>query len=163
MLPRHLAGEDANPSWQDLAVGAPTIIALAVLCGRALSGSVDLVAVESLDEYAKTLLVAARQRGVFDIRGNREAFDSSDRFLAVCVEIDEDRRLLFRRKDEPRETMRFFDGFCQLCRAGLVVHHLQRDFSLTRRGFELADQLANEDLESKTFESKLEFAREVEH
>lgn len=158
MLPRHLAGENTNTSWQDLAVGAPTIIAIATLCGRALSGVAEAVDVETLDPYAKTLLVAARQRGVFDIRGNQEAFDSSDRFLAVCVEVEEDRRLLFRRKDEPRETMRFLDGFCQLCRAGLVIHHLQRDFSLTRRGFELADALANEQ-----FESRIDFACEIEH
>ncbi len=158
MLLRNLGQDESHLplSWQDLAIGAPTIIAFATLCGRALSHSISPV--ETLSDHAMALLVAARQRGVFDLRGNKEAFESSDRFLAVCIEVDDEPRLLFRQKGNPRETMRFIQGFQELCQSGLVMHHLQRDFSLTTAGFDRADQL-----EAKEFQRWIDFAVEVEH
>ena len=158
MLLQNLTSDGANPAvnWIELSCGAPTIAAFATLCGHALSGSIQPVG--ELDDYAKTLLSMAQYRGVFDIRGNPAAFDASDRLLAICVEIEENRRLLFRQKDLPRETMKFIDGFRQLCQSGLVLHHLQRDFSLTRQGFEKADSL-----EPNAFSELRKFAVEVEH
>ena len=149
-------GPGASASWMELSCGGPTIAAFATLCGHALSGSVSSPG--ELDEYAKTLLSAARHRGMFDLRGNPDAFDASDRLLAICVEIDENRKLLFRQKEMPRETMKFIDGFRQLCQSGLVLHHLQRDFSLTRQGFEQADSLP-----SDAFLDLRKLAVEVEH
>ncbi len=156
MLPRNLESTDRLVNWQDLSVGAPTIIAFANLCGQAMSG--QSLSIDDLDEYARALLVAARPRGVFDIRGNREGFDSVERFLAVAIEVEDGRYLVFRQKEQPRETIRFLDGFRQLCQAGLIMHHLHRDFSLTRLGFELADELSVDD-----YRDLLAFAQESEH
>ena len=158
MLFQNLTSDGASPAanWMELSCGTPTIAALATLCGHALSGGSPAVA--DLDDHAKTLLSLARQRGVFDIRGNPTAFDASDRLLAICIEIDENRRLLFRQKDQPRETMKFIDGFRQLCQSGLVLHHLQRDFSLTRQGFDQADLL-----DVDAFSELREFAIEIDY
>jgi hypothetical protein len=45
---------------------------------------------------------------------------------------------MFRSRTEPEITVRFLDGFRQLCNAGLVMHQVGGEFSLTSRGFELA-------------------------
>ena len=66
-----------------------------------------------------------------------DAFSAPARFLAVRVELDEEQWLVFRSREDPAVTIRFLDGFRELCAAGLVMHHLYRDFSLTRAGFEL--------------------------
>jgi hypothetical protein len=138
MLPIHFANKDDDHTsiWRDLSDGAPTIYGFANLCGRALQHTVSPVA--PLMSEANAILAAAAQRGVMDIRGSKNGFDAADRFLAVCVELAEDRRLLFKRKENPRQTMRFLEGFRQLCQSGVVLHHLQRDFSLTEHGFEAA-------------------------
>ena len=158
MLFQNLSSPGAGPSvnWMELSCGAPTIAAFATLCGHALSGVVP--SPSELDDYAKTLLSVARHRGMFDLRGNPDAFDASDRLLAICVEVDENEKLLFRQKEMARETMKFVDGFRQLCQAGLVLHHLQRDFSLTRQGFEQADTLpSGEFLELRKFAVEVEY------
>jgi hypothetical protein len=157
MLLRNLSSSgNAGANWPELSCGAPTIAAFAALCGNAISGAIPPVG--ELDEYAQTLLSTARCRGMLDIRGNPEAFDTSDRLLAICVEVDEDCRLLFRQKNSPRETMKFLDGFRQLCQSGLVIHHLQRDFSLTRQGFDIS-----ETLEATAYEELRSFAVEIEY
>jgi hypothetical protein len=60
--------------------------------------------------------------------------------------VDADRRLVFKRKSDPRRTVAFLDGFRQLCANGLVMHHLLFDFSLTHSGFAWADSLDVEEL-----------------
>ena len=159
MLPRsHNSGEqNSNHSWQDLGYGAPTIMGFATLCSRAITNRSQC----DLDELcgeAKAILVAAADRGTMDIRASREPFDSSERLMAICVEFELDRRLLFLRKDDPQQTVRFLEGFRQLCESGLVLHHLQKDFSLSATGFEIAKQLNRAD-----HESLLSFAVEIEH
>ena len=72
--------------------------------------------------------------GVFEIKGTFNAFDSIERFLAVHVETAAEHFLIFRSKQDPQITIRFLDAFRQLCSAGLVMHHLFREFSLTRAG-----------------------------
>ncbi|MCH2177191.1 MAG: hypothetical protein MK106_00145 [Mariniblastus sp.] len=157
MLLRNLNSTgNSGANWSELSCGAPTIAAFADLCGQALSGAAS--SISELDDYANALLSLARNRGMFDLRGNPEAFDTSDRLLAICVEVDEDCRLLFRKKNAPRETMKFLDGFRQLCQSGLVIHHLQRDFSLTRQGFEIADTLA-----ASAYTDLRNFAVEIEY
>ncbi len=159
MLSRSFGANDQNPgqSWQDLGHGAPTILGFANLCSKAISNGVvsDL---GDLSDEAKAILVAAADRGTMDIRASREPFDSTERFLAVCVEFKLDRRLLFLRKDDPQQTVRFLEGFRQLCESGLVLHHLQKDFSLSASGFEIAKQLKRTD-----HEALLKFAVEIEH
>ena len=161
MLFRNLGGGDQNQSisWQDLEFGAPTIIGYARLCSLALSqptpGSPSL---DDLSNEAKTILAAVRERGTLDVRASRESFDSAERFLAVCVEFELDRRLLFLQKEDPKQTVRFLEGFRELCQSGLVVHHLQKDFSLSAAGFDLAAKLTRDD-----YEDLLSFAVEIEH
>jgi hypothetical protein len=129
--------------WEELGAGAPTIIAFAWLCSHALAES-RRGPFEDLTEEAKAILYAARRRGAIEVKGVNEAFDSSERFLAVCVELDCDRQFILKRRDDPELTIRFLDGFRQLCASGLVMHHLFRDFSLTRSGFDVARSLRRE-------------------
>ena len=131
--------------WDELGFGAPTLIAFARLCSEALASTRPL-AVEGLGAEARTILYAARRRGSLEIKGVNNAFDSSERLLAICVELDADRRVTFRRRGEPELTIRFLDGFRQLCCSGLVMHHLFREFSLTRAGFELARTIARHEV-----------------
>ena len=141
---------------QELSDGLPTIAAFARLCGRAISGEAQPLA--NLAPEALAIVAASRGTGRFDIRGDRDAFESADRFLAVCVEITADRRLLFRDKANPRQTIMFLDGFRQLCQSGLILHHLLKDFSLSISGFELSDRLNAAD-----YQELIGFATEIEH
>jgi hypothetical protein len=95
---------------------------------------------------AKAILVAARGRGVIEVRGVNTAFDPAARMLAVYVEIDETQTIAFRDPNEPEVTVRFLEGFRQLCALGLVMHHLHRDFSLSTAGFELAKLIQRDDV-----------------
>ena len=156
MLLRNLSNHDAVSSQAELNDGLPTILALARLCGRAISG--EILAVQHLSESAKAILALGSKRGVYEIRGNTDGFESADRFLAVCVEVESDQRLIFRDKSNPRNTMKFLEGFRQLCQSGLVLHQTQKEFSLTDNGFDLA-----ESLDVRDFESLTQFAVEVEH
>lgn len=158
MLLRNLSTTDQASSTilQELANGLPTIAAFAKLCGRSISGEVEPVA--NLAPEALAIVAASGGQGMFDIRGDKEAFESADRFLAVCVEVAADRRLLFRDKANPRQTMLFLEGFRQLCQSGLIMHHMLKDFSLTSSGFELSDRLNAND-----YQALIGFATEIEH
>jgi hypothetical protein len=140
MLPRYLPKEDELDafSWQDLAHGAPTLLALARLCGRALSSESPVSTSIHLMPEALAILYAARNSGVIEIRHNHLGFDATERFLAVYVEQGPDRYLAFKNREEPEKTIRFLEGFRQLCKLGLVMHHAVKDFSLTLSGFEKA-------------------------
>ncbi len=143
MLIRNLGSTDPEPSTLLKVVGEgyPTIAALAMLCANAISEPPDDVAMNQLSNEAQTLLVMAKDRGTFEIRATKVSFDSTERFLAICVETEPATFMMFRQKDQPRQTIRFFEGFVELCRHGLVIHHLQKDFSLSTRGYDLADSL----------------------
>ena len=161
MLFRNLGASDQQSlaQWQDLGHGAPTIIGFANLCSQALSLlAKDTAKSDDLSDEARTILVAAADRGTIDIRASRDSFDSAERFLAVCVEYELDRRLLFLQKDNPEQTIRFLEGFRQLCHGGLIMHHLQKDFSLSAAGFELAKTLLRDD-----YQRHLDFALDIEH
>jgi hypothetical protein len=132
--------------WQELGEGAPTVIAFARLCSDALASRVPKADVEDLTEEARAVLYLARCRGAIEIKGVNHAFESSDRFLTVCVELDAERQFYLKRRNDPELTVRFLDGFQQLCSSGLVMHHLVREFSLTRMGFELARTIRREDV-----------------
>ena len=125
-------------SWQALGEGAPTLAALATICAQRLISPPAVSEDEALSVEAQAILYAARNRGVIEVRGVSTAFEAPARMLAVYIEEDEHRTIAFRDRERPEVTLRFFEGFCELCRHGLVLHHLHRDFSLTKRGFEVA-------------------------
>ena len=155
MLPRNLTSQDPQTGlWQQLGDGIPTVAGFAGLCSRVIAGMVDPPS--KLSAEANTILVAAASRGVIEIRISKDSFESLDRFVAVCVEVSEDERLLFKQKSNPRQTLQFLEGFRQLCQAGLVMHHSYKDFSLTPAGFEAAEALDRED-----FQELLAFAEDV--
>ncbi len=160
MLPRHLSdfGNHSPTSWQELAEGAPTIIGFAQLCSLAISDTNQTaVILEQLSDEAKCILGLAASRGTLEIWFQRDGFDSVERFLAVCVEVQPQSRKLFLRKEDPQQTVKFLDGFRQLCRAGLVLHHLQRDFSLSKQGFELARLISVDD-----YQTMIDFAIDLD-
>ena len=132
MLFRNLGSDDQKQAtlWQDLGHGSPTIIGFANLCSRAMVSDpgASLPRFEDLSDEAKTILVAAADRGTIDIRADKDSFDSAERFLAVCVEFELDRRLLFLQKEHPEQTLRFLEGFRQLCQTGLVMHTCKKIF-----------------------------------
>jgi len=143
MIPRNLTGDSLSHSaWNDLDSGAPTISAFAELCRLALINPPAKIEPEDLLPEAVAILVACGKRGTVDIRACKDDFDSVQRFLAVCVEPEADRRILFLQKDKPRQTVAFLEGFSQLCRTGLMIHHLGRDFSFSKAGFVVAKQVA---------------------
>ena len=131
-------------SWEDLGAGAPTIIALARLCSNAIAmGPADR---QPLSIEAMAILYTARDRGVIEIKGSNNAFDSIDRLLSVCVELSEDSVVLFKNKREPHFMIRVLDGFRQLCAHGLVMHHLVREVSLTAEGLKIAATISKEEI-----------------
>lgn len=136
-------------SWEALGAGAPVLVGLAQLCTRAM---VELsprreVSVEGLLPEAKAILVAARGRGVVEVRGVNTAFDPAARLLAVYVELDATQTIAFRDPEHPETTVLFLEGFRQLCELGLVMHHLHRDFSLTAMGFEIARTISQQEVQ----------------
>ncbi len=137
-------------AWDDLLQSAPTVMAFAQICFQAMIEPPDCE-LDSLSDEAKTLLWAAKDRGVMELKGDWEAFDSSERLLSVNVEVQDQVHWLFKRPGDPQQTMRFLEGFALLCRNHLVIHQWQREFCLTDRGFMLAAQVDDRSL-AKLFE-----------
>lgn len=101
----------------------------------------------SLDDFsgeALAILYSARDRGIIELKAVNTAFDAAARLLAVYVEETDERTIAFRDSHKPEITVRFLDGFRELCERGLVLHHIYRDFSLSPRGFELARKVPRE-------------------
>ena len=96
------------------------------------------------------------------MRACKDDYDSVDRFLAICVEIELDSHVLFLQKEDPVQTVAFLDGFGELCRSGLVVHHLGRDFSFSKAGYALAKQLCDDGF-AESLNSLLDFASKLDH
>lgn len=122
-------------SWNAMGEGAPMLAALAGLCARAVLNGGESLGDLSAEEEG--ILYAARERGVIEVRGVHTGFEAPMRFLAVYIDLSDQERLELRNRFRPDITIRFFDAFCQLCRRGLILHHLHHDFSLTTRGFEI--------------------------
>jgi hypothetical protein len=134
-------------SWEALGNGAPALVAMAQLTAEAVVRPPD-VDVEQLIPEAKAILFAARNRGVVEIKGSHLGFEAPARLLAVYVEIDEVQTLTFRDHERPEITVRFLEGFRQLCASGLVLHHIHRDFSLTAKGFEVARSIDRQEVQA---------------
>ncbi|MDB2686415.1 hypothetical protein N9Y42_04330, partial [Mariniblastus sp.] len=143
--------------WQDLSHGAATISALARLCSQALvesqltppavkatSPALDL---NTLSAEAKALLCLAKQRGTFEIRAKKDGFDSAERLLAVAVEVEPERWRLLLDKTSSRQTIKFLESFASLCQKGLVLHHVQAEFSFSSLGFEIAEEVDGKNAE----------------
>ena len=156
MLPRFKTDDEEGLKWEALGAGAATIMGLARLCGRSMSYFEPLIVELSLE--SKAILLAAKDRGVVEIAGKKNAFDSVDRFLSVHVEHKPDHFLSFKNKSDPEQTIRFVDGFRRLCLGGFVMHHMHREFSWTVSGFELARTIATDEVREK-----LSFAVETSH
>lgn len=157
MLPRYTSSESLSiPGWNELSESVPVIASLAALAAHAWTEGPPERSRE-LSHEAKALLAAAAQRGIFELRTTPVEFESSDRMLAVCVERPDQRRLIFKRTGEPRRTLRYLEAFRELCEQGLVIHQLQKEFSLTERGFTVADSLCGE-----AFAEEFAFARDVD-
>lgn len=136
-------------SWEALGAGAPVLVALAQLCGQAMVAppvAPDELS-ESLLPEAQAILVAARNRGVIELKAVNTAFDPAARMLAVYVELDEAQTIAFRDPHHPEVTVTFLEGFRQLCRLGLVMHHIHRDFSLTLLGFQVGRTIDAEEVQ----------------
>ena len=136
-------------SWDALGAGAPVLVALSQLCSNAMVGldAAKEVTVDQLSAESKAILVAARNRGVIEVKAVNAAFEAPSRMLAVYVELDETQTIAFRDPNEPEVTVRFLEGFRVLCENGLVMHHIHRDFSLTSRGFELARTISKQEVQ----------------
>ena len=140
MLERYLgADKRGSIDWESMGVGAPTIIGLARLCSEAMScpnRNIDDLSLE-----AKAILFLCRQRGIFELRGTNDAFDSCDRLLTIYVELDEDQVVALKATGNVRQSVRFLEGLRQACEAGLILHQLNREFSLSASGYKLADKI----------------------
>lgn len=138
-LPPFLGNDDrASDAWANLVNAIPTLTALAKLCAdRLQQGSIAAEDI-SLSAEARTLLHAAHDRGVFEIKGTNKEFESQQRLLAVYVEQAHDEYLMFRSRDDAEITIRFLDAFRELCAAGMTIHQCAAEFSLSRFGFEYA-------------------------
>jgi hypothetical protein len=134
-------------TWQELGEGAPTLAGFARLCSLALAGHAQPDRPLSLE--AKAILHSARERGMIEIKGSNRAFDAPARLLAVHVETSQQRSIIFRNRDKPEVTIRFLAGFRELCEAGLAMHHIYGDFSLTREGFEAAHHVSVAEIEAQ--------------
>lgn len=148
--------ENLNPvdnylfgSWEALGQGAPLLTALAQLCSeRWVSGTrANAETIAGLSPAALAILVAARGRGIIEIRAVNSAFDAAARMLAVYVETSPEHTIVFRDQRRPEVTLRFLDGFRELCEHGLIIHHIHRDFSLAGTALELAQTIPQSDVQ----------------
>ena len=162
MIPRNFGGEQGVDTWKALDTGAPTISAFAELCRQSIIYPPESVDPDQLSAEAKAILVCGAQRGVLDLRACKDDFDSVERFLAVCIETEPDSHLLFLNKQDPQQTVAFLEGLAQLCRCGLIIHHLGRDFSFSKSGYALAKDLCDAG-EAEAQSALLEFATRLEH
>jgi hypothetical protein len=144
LLPAAASDPRWAATWLELGQGAPTLAGLARVASLATAGVGDQRA--ELSREARCILHAARHRGVIEVKGSNRAFDAPGRMLAVYVETDPDRTLIFRSRDNPAFTIRFLAGFRELCAAGLVMHHIYTEFSLTREGLDLAQTVPAEEV-----------------
>jgi len=139
-LPSFIASATGQANlWKDLTHSVPTLAALAQLASdRLVSPNTVEIA---LSPEANTILSITRDRGVIELKSNNTEFESAQRMLAVYVEQSADTHVMFRSRTEPEVTVRFLDGFRQLCDAGLVMHQVGGEFSLTSQGFEQARKI----------------------
>ena len=138
MLERYLGtDEHAVQLWSELGRSSPNLYTLARLCSqpwlRTASDSGEL----SLE--ARAILVLARPRGMFELKVANTSANAVERLLTVFIDIAPDQLLALRIRNDLQASLRLFDGFRQLCAAGMVMHHQFNEFSLTNLGFLAAE------------------------
>ena len=101
----------------------------------------------SLSPEAEAILFAARKHGSFELKVTNAAVDPVDRFIAVHVQVAPEELFALRLPGDAAATMRWFEGFRELCAGGFVVHHIDSDFSLTSAGFEKAKSIQPNDVQ----------------
>ena len=144
LLPAAASDPRWAATWLELGQGAPTLAGLARVASIALATGGDKSI--QLSREARGLLFAAKGRCVMEVKGSHRAFDAPGRMLAVYVEIDAERTLIFRSRENPAYTIRCLAGFRELCAAGLVMHHINAEFSLTREGLDLAQTVSESEV-----------------
>lgn len=144
-------------SWEALGNGAPTLVALAQLCSERWVRGASAAGLDELElpPESLTILFAARERAIIELRAVNSAFDTAARLLAVYVEMSEERTIAFRDQERPENTLRFLEGFRVLCDRGLIIHHIHRDFSLAPQAIDLA-----QDIEQAEVQTWLDMATE---
>jgi hypothetical protein len=148
MLQPYFRNDDTRwaQTWQELGEGVPTLTGFARLCSLALAR--ESQSSPQLSAEAKALLFAAKDFGMIEIKGSNRAFDAPSRLLAAYVEQSSTKTVVFRNREIPEYTIRMLAGFRELCEAGLVMHHIYCDFSLTREGFALARTIEKAEVET---------------
>jgi hypothetical protein len=131
-------------AWSELGHGAPTIAGLANVASRAMADGANKGV--KLSAEARCILFAAKDHGVIEVKGANRAFDAPGRMLAIYVETDAEHTLIFRSRGNPAFTIRFLAGFRELCAAGLAMHHIYTEFSLTREGLEAAKGVPHQEV-----------------
>ena len=63
----------------------------------------------------------------------------------MAVEVEPEQWRLLLDKSEPRQTIRFLEAFASLCQKGLVLHHVQAEFSFSSLGFEKAAEVDSQE------------------
>jgi len=145
VLERYLGSDGkASIDWESMSFGAPTVIGMAQLCSHAMMGPVR--SPEELSIEAKAILFLARERGILELRGTNDAFESCERLLTVFIECGDDQSIALKAPGNVKQTVKFLEGLRQACQAGLVLHHLQREFSLSALGFDVAEKLSEDEL-----------------
>lgn len=131
--------------WADLGQGAATLMGLASLCSQAIAGGESTpIDGSQLPAESLAILWLSRNRGTFEIRAQKDGFDSAERLLSVAVESEPGTWRFLLDKRDIKQTVKFIEGFRHLCQHGLILHHVQREFSLSSAGFEFASSI-NED------------------
>ena len=168
MLQRNIENfSGSTPSWWvDLGHGAATLMGLASLCSQAIAKPSSQPDTSQLSDESLAILWLSRNRGTFEIRAQKDGFDSAERLLSVAVESEPGAWRLLLDKRDIKQTVQFIEGFRQLCQHGLILHHVQREFSLSSAGFELASSLeeetVNKELKGKALKELIEFGFIVE-
>jgi hypothetical protein len=145
LLPAAASDPRWAETWQELGQGVPSLVGFARVCSLSLASGGDKSI--TLSPEAKTILYAARNRGVLEIKGSNRAFDAPARMLAVYVETDAEHTLIFRSRENAAFTIRFLAGFRELCASGLVMHQIYQEFSLTREGLDQAQTVDKQEVQ----------------
>lgn len=160
MLPINLSSSSGADSTflEQLNSGLPTLWRLAVLCsnaigneGKAETSSESMIAKASqgLSQESKTMLYLAKNRGAFDIKVDRNAFDSADRMLTVHIETDDNIWQPCKVPNMRKKNIAYLESFFAMCRSGLILHHVSSEFSLSSLGFQVSEQIESESVEDE--------------
>jgi len=153
-LPRETKLPGLQGVWEALGISVPTISAFAHLCAQSiLDRSVHQsthgfeVSDLALSGPAKTILYAAQQTGAFELKVTPRAFRTTERYLALHVQLSDDESLVFQNPDDLKLAVEFLEAFREICHKGLCVHQLHGEFSLNHRGFEAAHSIQKQEVE----------------